>query len=66
MPSALRAFVADPSLENYLAAREELLIASTRTLTPAELDSLTLLAEAEDVRGLTAALAQLPPIAATS
>src|SRR6185436_8065921 len=64
MPSALREFVAEPSLENYLAAREELLIASTRTLSPAELDSLTLLAESGDMRGLTAALGRLPPIAA--
>jgi hypothetical protein len=46
MPSALRAFVAEPSRENYLAAREELLAASSRSLTAAELDSLSLLADA--------------------
>ena len=63
MPSALRAFVAQPSRENYLAAREELLAASSRSLTVAELDSLSLLADAGDVKGLTEALAHLPPIA---
>ncbi|MFN0017794.1 MAG: hypothetical protein ACKVP0_06010 [Pirellulaceae bacterium] len=64
MQSALRAFVAQPSRENYLAARAQLLAASSRTLTAAELDSLTLLADAGDLKGLTEALAQLPPIAA--
>ena len=38
MQSALRAFVAQPSRENYLAAREELLPASPRTLDAADLD----------------------------
>ncbi|MBC7854106.1 MAG: DUF4919 domain-containing protein [Pirellulaceae bacterium] len=64
MQSALRAFVAQPSRENYLAAREELLASSRRTLDAAELDSLSLLADANDVNGLTEALAHLPPIAA--
>lgn len=64
MQSALRAFVAQPSRENYLAAREELLAASSRTLTAAELDSLSLLADTGDISGLTDALAHLPPIAA--
>ena len=64
MQSALRAFVAQPSRENYLAAREELLAAASRSLTAAELDSLSLLADAEDVNGLTEALGHLPPIAA--
>jgi hypothetical protein len=64
MQSALRAFVAQPSRENYLATREELLAASSRSLEAAELDSLSLLADAEDISGLTDALAQLPPIAA--
>ena len=64
MPSALRAFVAEPSRENYLAAREELLTPSSRSLCAAELDSLSLLADAGDVKGLTEALAHLPPIAA--
>ena len=64
MQSALRAFVAQPSRENYLAARAELLATSSRSLDSAELDSLSLLADAGDVRGLTEALAHLPPIAA--
>ena len=64
MPSALRDFVAEPSRENFLAAREELLAASPRILTGAELDSLSLLADAGDATGLTEALAHLPPIAA--
>jgi hypothetical protein len=64
MPSALRAFVAEPSPKSFLAARKELLAASPSTLNPAELDSLSLLADAGDVQGLTDALAQLPPIAA--
>ena len=51
MPSALRAFVAEPSRENYLAAREELLAASSRSLTAAEMDSLSLLADAGDAKG---------------
>lgn len=64
MQSALRAFVAQPSRENYLAAREELLASSPRTLDAAELDSLSLLADANDVQGLSEALEHLPPIAA--
>lgn len=64
MQSALRAFVAQPSRENYLAARAELLEDSSRSLEPAELDSLSLLADAGDIKGLSAALAHLPPIAA--
>ncbi|MCE9526118.1 MAG: DUF4919 domain-containing protein [Planctomycetales bacterium] len=64
MQSALRAFVAQPSREHYLAARAELLAASSRSLHAAELDSLSLLADAGDVQGLTESLAQLPPIAA--
>jgi Domain of unknown function (DUF4919) len=64
MQSALRAFVAQPSRENYLAARAELLAASPRTLDAAELDSLSLLADSGDLKGLTEAIAQLPPIAA--
>lgn len=63
MASALRAFVIEPSRKNFLAAREELLVGS-RSLLPADLDSLSLLADAGDVPGLTAALAQLPPLAA--
>ncbi len=64
MQSALRAFVAQPSRENFLAAREELLAASSRSLTAAQLDSLSLLADSGDVTGLTESLAHLPPIAA--
>lgn len=64
MQSALRAFVAQPSRENFLAAREELLAASRRTLDASELDSLSLLADSGDVKGLSEALAHLPPIAA--
>lgn len=64
MQSALRAFVAQPSRENYLTARAELLATSSRSLEAAELDSLSLLADAGDVKGLSAALDHLPPIAA--
>jgi len=64
MPSALRAFVAHPSRENYLQARQELLAASSRSLDAAALDSLSLLADAGDVRGLSSSLDALPPIAA--
>ena len=64
MPSALRAFVAHPSRENYLQAREELLAASPHALDAAALDSLSLLADAADLKGLTSALDGLPPIAA--
>jgi hypothetical protein len=64
MPSALRAFVAHPSRENFLRAREELLAASPRALDAAALDSLSLLADAGDVQGLSSALDALPPIAA--
>ena len=64
MHGALRAFVAEPSLENYLTAREELLAVSSRSLTVAELDALPLLADANDIRGLTEAISHLPSIAA--
>ena len=64
MQSALQAFVAEPSRENYLQAREELLTASPRILDATQLDALTLLHDAGDVAGLSAALEALPPIAA--
>lgn len=64
MPSALRAFVAHPSRENFLRARDELLAASPRPLDAAALDSLSLLADTGDVQGLSTALDALPPIAA--
>src|SRR5690349_18721910 len=64
MRSALAAFVACPSRENFLSAREEFLGSSPRLLTPADLDGLSLLADAGDALGLTQALGHLPPIAA--
>ena len=64
MPSALQAFVAEPSKKSYLRAREELLTASERILDATLLDPLTLLHDAGDMTGLSAALAALPPIAA--
>jgi hypothetical protein len=64
MPRTFETFVADPSRENYLLAREALLAPSFRSLDAAQLDALVLLADAGDIAGLTSALEALPPIAA--
>ncbi len=53
----------EPSRENYLAAREELLAVSTKPVSPADLDKLGKLLDDCEYLSLRESLAQLPPLA---